>query len=61
MKPFPNPPVTVPLSEGGLVLPLPDQPDGLIPDPLTLVPAGVCTVVVINVAGRPVRWRKPGQ
>ena len=61
MKSFSNSPVTVPLSKCCLVLPLSDQPDGLISDPLTLVPAGVCTVVVVNVAGGPVRWRKSGQ
>ena len=59
MKSLSNPPVTIPLSHHRLVLSLPDQPDGLIPYPLTLVSAGVCTVVVVNVTGRPVRGRKP--
>ena len=59
MKSLSNPPVTIPLSHHCLVLSLPDQPDGFIPDPLTLVPAGVCTVVVVNVTGRPIRGGEP--
>ena len=59
MEPLPDPPVAVSLGQSGLVLPLPDQPHRLIPDPLALVPARVCRVVVVNVAGRPVRRREP--
>ena len=51
MQPLSNPPVAVSLSQRGLVLPLPDQPHRLVPDPLAVVPAGVCAVVVVNVAG----------
>ena len=50
MQSLPNPPVAVPLGQGSLVLPLPDQADGLVPDPLAVVPAGVSAVVMVNVA-----------
>ena len=61
MEPLSNPPVTVSLSHYCLILPFSNQSDCLIPDPLTLIPAGVCTIVVVNVAGRPVRWRESYQ
>ena len=59
-QPLPDPPVGVPLGGHGLVLPLPDQPDGLVPDPLRVLPAGVRRVVVVDVAAHPVARGPPG-
>ncbi len=60
MEPLAETAVGVALGQDGLLLPLPHQPDGLVPDPLGVVPGVVGAVVVAHVRPGPVGRRKPG-
>jgi hypothetical protein len=60
MQAFTESPVRIALSQDSLLLPLPHQPDRLVPDPLRVVPGIVRAVVVAHVGARPVRGREAG-